>query len=141
VSPRWLLVWLLPVAVVVFVGVGRWERSTHAGEQNAGIERVRASVGALDSDSLAGFRFLVRFQCLVYERGSNRFALELCVDRAGRVVEAIDRRSGETEYWSLREDMELADVRVDREQVERLIVRMCPDCAGIFERDDQRAEP
>ena len=55
------------------------------------------------------------------------------------MVEAIDRRSGETEYWSLREDPELATVRVDRSEVERLIVRMCPVCEGIFERDADRA--
>lgn len=124
---------------LLLVGVGRWERSRHADEQNAGIARVRAAVGPLDS-SLSGFRFLARFQCLVYSRGRNRFALELCVDRSGRVVEAIDRRSGETKYWSLREEPELADVHLDRAEVEREIVRMCPVCKGIFERDEQRAD-
>jgi hypothetical protein len=124
---------------LLLVGIGRLERSHHADEQNAGIARVRAAVGPLDS-SLSGFRFLVRFQCLVYSRGRNKFALELCVDRSGRVVEAIDRRSGETKYWSLREDPELADVHLDRAEVERQIVRMCPVCKGIFERDEQRAD-
>jgi hypothetical protein len=136
------LVFLLvaALAALVLVGIGRWERARHADDQNEGIARVRAEVGELDSDTLAGFRFLARFQCLVYSRAQNEFALELCVDRDGRVIEAIDRRSGETEYWSLREDVELADVRVDRGEVERLIVRMCPDCAGIFERDEDRAD-
>jgi hypothetical protein len=128
------------LAALMLVGIGRWERTRHADEENDGIARVRAAVGELDSNTLAGFRFLARFQCLVYSRERNEFALELCVDREGRVVEAIDRRSGETEYWSLREDIELADVRVDRGEVERLIVRMCPDCAGIFERDEDRAD-
>ena len=127
------------VVAALLVGLGRLERSRHADEQNDGIARVRATVGALGS-SLSGFRFLARFQCLVYSRGENRFALELCVDRSGRVVEAIDRRGGDTEHWSLREDPELADVRVDRAEVERHIVRMCPVCEGIFERDAQRAD-
>ncbi len=127
------------VVAALLVGLGRLERSRHAEEQNDGIARVRATVGPLGS-SLSGFRFLARFQCLVYSRGENRFALELCVDRSGRIVEAIDRRSGDTEYWSLREDPELADVRVDRAEVERHIVRMCPVCEGIFERDAQRAD-
>lgn len=127
------------VVAALLVGLGRLERSRHAEEQNDGIVRVRATVGPLGS-SLSGFRFLARFQCLVYSRGENRFALELCVDRSGRIVEAIDRRSGGTEYWSLREDPELADVRVDRAEVERHIVRMCPVCEGIFERDAQRAD-
>ena len=137
---RWGIV--LAAALVVaalLVGLGRLERSRHAEEQNDGIARVRATVGPLGS-SLSGFRFLARFQCLVYSRGENRFALELCIDRSGRIVEAIDRRSGDTEYWSLREDPELADVRVDRAEVERHIVRMCPVCEGIFERDAQRAD-
>ena len=127
------------VVAALLVGLGRLERSRHAEEQNDGIARVRATVGPLGS-SLSGFRFLARFQCLVYSRGENRFALELCVDRSGRVVEAIDRRSGDAEHWSLREDPELADVRVDRAEVERHIVRMCPVCEGIFERDAQRAD-
>lgn len=128
------------VVAVALVGVGRLERSHHADRQNDGIARVRAAVGPLDSPSLSGFRFLARFQCLVYRRGQNQFALELCVDRHGRVIEAIDRRTGTTKWWSLREDPELADVRVDRAEVERQIVRMCPVCKGIFERDAQRAD-
>lgn len=128
------------LVALALVGIGRWEGSRHGDTQNAGIERVRDTVGALDSETLTGFRFLARFQCLVYSRGTNTFALELCVDRQGRVVEAIDRTSGDTEYWSLREDPSRADVVVDRNQVERLIVRMCTDCEGIFERDEQRAD-
>lgn len=127
-------------ALLVLVGVGRGERSRHADRQNDGIELVRAAVGPLDSPSLKGFRFLAKFQCLVYRRGRNDFALELCIDRQGRVVEAIDRRSGNTDWWSLREDPGLATVHVERGQVERLIVKMCPDCAGIFARDKDRAD-
>jgi hypothetical protein len=122
------------VAAVLLVGIGRWEGSRHADAENSGIERVAQAVGPLDSPSLHGFRMLSRFQCLVYRRGANRYALELCVDREGRVVEAIDRRSGETKWWSLREDFAAADVRVDRAEVERLIIRMCEGCAAIFER-------
>lgn len=124
--------------VLVVVLVGASERSRHSDRENAGIADVVGAVGPLDSPSLKGFRLLTRFQCLVYTRGGVEFALELCVDRDGRVVEAIDRRSGEPEFWSLREDPSRADVRVDRTEVERLIVKMCPDCAGIFERN--RAE-
>jgi hypothetical protein len=122
---------LLAVALVL---IGRWEASGHAERQNEGIASVKEAVGPLDSPSLRGFRFLARFQCVVYRRGKNEFALELCVDPRGRVVEAIDRRSGETEWWSLREDPDSANVRVDRSEVERLIVRMCPRCQDIFER-------
>ena len=128
------------LVAVLLVAVGRWERSRHADEQNDGIARVRQAVGDLDSPSLAGFRFLARVQCLVYERERNEFALELCVDRDGRVVEAIDRRSGTAKHWSLREEPELADVHVDRAEVVRLLIRMCPRCEGILERDADRAD-
>ncbi len=120
--------------LLVLVLVGSWERSRHADRENAGIEGVVAAVGPLDSPSLKGFRLLTHFQCLVYTRGRVEYALELCVDREGRVVEAIDRRSGEPEFWSLREDRARAEVRVDRAEVERLIVMMCPDCGAILER-------
>jgi hypothetical protein len=130
-APFALAALLIAGALVV---VGRLEARRHADGQNDGIARVRHSVGALDSSSLSGFRILSTFQCLTYRRGPTRLALELCVDSSGRVIEAIDRRSGEPRYWSLREDPERARVTVDRAEVERLIVRICPDCAGVFER-------
>jgi hypothetical protein len=61
-------------------------------------------IGPLDSSSLSGFRVFPSFDCLTYKRGANVFALELCVDHAGRVVEAIDRRSFDRRIWSLRFD-------------------------------------
>jgi hypothetical protein len=119
-------------AALLLVGAGEWERSRHADEANAGIEQVRAAVGDLDDDP-AGFRMLERFQCLVYERGGREFALELCADWDGRVVEAIDRRDG-VRIWSLREDPTRADVVVDRAEFERIIVAMCDQCRDIFRR-------
>jgi hypothetical protein len=128
------------VVLVALIPIGRWERSRHADHQNDGIERIRAAVGPLDSPTLKGYRFLAKFQCLVYRRGVNDYALELCVDRGGRVIEALDRRTGKTRWWSLREDPTAADVRVDRAEVERLIVKMCPVCEKIFARDEDRAD-
>lgn len=122
------------LVAVALVAVARWERARHADRQNAGIERVHAAVGELDGPTLEGFRFLGEFQCLIYGRGGRTFALELCVDWDGRVVEGIDRRGGEVEIWSLREDPERARVRVDRSRFEQLIEGMCTDCRAIFER-------
>jgi hypothetical protein len=113
----------LAVAAVL-VAIGRWERARHADEEMAGMRRVVQAVGPLDSAGLAGFRYFRHFQCLAYERPQHRIALELCVDPDGRVVEAIDRRSGEPEIWSLREDPTASEVRVDRRTVDRLLVRM-----------------
>ena len=133
---RAVAVWfaVVLVAAVALVAVARWERASHADRENAGIERVQATVGELDSPTLEGFRFLGDFQCLIYGRDGRTFALELCVDWDGRVVESIDRRGGDVEIWSLREDPENARVRVDRSRFEKLIERMCADCRAIFER-------
>ena len=122
------------VVVLVLVAVARWERGEHADRENDGIARVRAAVGDLDGPTLEGFRFLGEFQCLIYGRGGRTFALELCVDWDGRVVEAIDRRGEEVRIWSLREDPERASTRVDRRDFERLVSTMCDECEAIFER-------
>jgi hypothetical protein len=116
---------LATVAVsVLLVAVGRWEAAGRADEQNAGMRRVLAAVGPLDSPSLKAFRYLTSFQCLLYERNGNPVALELCVDERGRVVEAIDRRgSGDPEISSLRDDPGRSTVRVDRAEVDRLLVK------------------
>lgn len=112
------------LALALLVAVGRWERTRRADEEVRGMRAVVAAVGPLDSPTLRGFRVLANFDCLVYERGENDFALELCVDDAGRVIEAIDRRSGEPRIWSLRDDPTRSTVRLDRGEVNRLLIRM-----------------
>lgn len=109
------------VLLVLLVVVGRWEGRRHADKQNAKILRIREAVGSLDSPHPTGFRILNPFTCLTYGREQNKYALELCVDGAGRVVEAIDRRSGTPRIASLREDPGAATVRVDRAEVDRLL--------------------
>jgi hypothetical protein len=112
------------VALVALVVLGRHERSTHASAENQKIAEIRRLVGPLDSPSLDAFRLLPQFSCLLYERGGNRFALELCVDGQGRVVEAIDRRGRTPRIASLREDPSHATVRVDRPEVDRLLRKL-----------------
>ena len=115
---------VVAVAIVLLgllVVVGRWEGRRHADKQNAKILRIREAVGRLDRPRPTGFRILNPFSCLTYGRDGNKYALELCVDGAGRVVEAIDRRSGTPRIASLREDPGAATVRVDRAEVDRLL--------------------
>ena len=109
------------VALVLLVVVGRWEGRRHADKENAKILRIREAVGSLNRPRPTGFRILNPFTCLTYGRDGNKYALELCVDGAGRVVEAIDRRSGTPRIASLREDPGAATVRVDRAEVDRLL--------------------
>lgn len=88
------------------------------------MRTVVAAVGPLDNPSLSAFRYLSNFQCLVYRRGADPVALELCVDARGRLVEAIDRRSRERKIWSLRDDPTRSTILLDRAEVDRLLVRM-----------------
>jgi hypothetical protein len=116
---------LLVLAVVAaLVAIGRWEGSREATREVDGFLIVQRLVGPLDSPTLSGFRVLPGFDCLTYRRGANPFALELCVDPAGRVVEAIDRRREARRIWSLRFDPGASTDRVDRAEVDRLLRKM-----------------
>jgi hypothetical protein len=119
-----LLAALLALAVIALAPVGRWERGRMAAGEVRGMTRVLAEIGPLDSPALSGYRHFAPFDCLTYRRGEEPFALEVCVDGAGRVVEAIDRRSGDPKVWSLRNDREESTLRVDRAEVDRLLRKM-----------------
>lgn len=115
------------VGVVVLVLAGRWEGSRHADEELGTMRQTLAAIGPLDGPSLSMYRLGVGFgfDCLLYRRGENRFALEACVDRSGRVVETIDRRGpGDPKIGSLREEPGASTIRVDRGLVERLLRRL-----------------
>jgi hypothetical protein len=106
------------------VAVGRWERVREAHREVRGFEVVQRLIGPLDSKTLSGFRVFPAFDCLTYRRDGNPFALELCVDSAGRVVEAIDRRTFDRRVWSLRFDPGASTDRVDDAEVEGLLRKM-----------------
>jgi hypothetical protein len=112
------------VAAGALVAIGRWERTHEATRETHGFRIVQRLVGRLGAPSLSGFRVFTSFDCLTYRRGANPFALELCVDRAGRIVEAIDRRQFDRRIWSLRFDPSSSTVRVDRAEVDRLLRKM-----------------
>jgi hypothetical protein len=113
-------------ALVLLVVVGRWEGRSHARSELAGMRQTLAVVGPLDNRTLTAYRIDIdsRFDCLIYKRGSNRLALELCFDRTGRLVETIDRRSGTSKISSLREDPGASTIRVDWGEVVRLLKRL-----------------
>lgn len=115
---------LCALALSALVAVGIWERKHRAEAEVAGMARVFAAVGRLDNPSLTAFRYFNTFQCLVYRRSGVRLALELCFDGEGRLIEAIDRRSGQPDIWSLRDDPTRSTIRADRVEVDRLLERM-----------------
>lgn len=112
------------VVVAALVAIGRWESSSEATREIRGFHIVQRLIGPLDSPTLSGFRVFPAFDCLTYRRGGNEFALELCVDHVGRVVEAIDRRRETRRIWSLRYHASASTDRVDRAQVDRLLHKM-----------------
>lgn len=121
----WRLLSLGALAVVVALAlVGRWEQHRWVDSQLRGMKRVVRLVGPLDQRSLAGFRVLPSFDCLVYRRGADLLTLELCVDRSGRLVEAVDRRGGARRYYDLHSDPGAASIRLDRAEVDRLLRKM-----------------
>ena len=105
------------------VAVGRWEARRHARQENAGIERIRTLVGPLDRPKPDAYRVNVGtgFDCLLWGRHGFPYALELCFTGDGRVVEAIDRRSGSPKISSLREDPGRATTRIDPALARRLL--------------------
>jgi hypothetical protein len=112
------------VVVLALAPLGRWEARRHADVETRGMEATLALIGPLDSPALSGYRVLPDFDCLVYRRGDNPFALEACVDEAGRVVETIDRREFDRRISSLREDPDASSLRLNRALVDRLLRQM-----------------
>ncbi len=123
------------VAIVALIPIGRWERQHRADVEMRGMQRVLTAVGSLDAPMcptnapapkpcLKGFRVLANFDCLVYQVDETLFALEICADDEGRVIEAIDRRTGDPKISSLRDDPTSSEIRVDRREFDRLLVVM-----------------
>lgn len=120
-----LLAAVAGVAVLVVLAfVGRSEKRHWIDAQLRGMERVVHLVGPLDQRSLVGFRVLPQFDCLVYRRGAELLALELCVDRGGHLIEAIDRRGGARIYYDLESDPRAASIRLNRAEVDRVLRKM-----------------
>ena len=114
------------LSLVALAAVGRWEGSRHARSELDRMAEIRALVGPLDNSSLRAYRLQVdlKYDCLLYERLHDPYALELCFDQQGRLVEAIDRRGNQLEIGSLREEPERSTIRVDRDEVDRLLRRL-----------------
>jgi hypothetical protein len=126
-SRKWLAVATAAlVAALALVLIGRWEGKRHAREELAGLRTVLAAIGPLDQESLDAYRRGVGpgLDCLLYKRDANPYALEICVDGEGRVVEGYDRRGGSPKIWSIREDPSASTIRVDRARVTALIDRL-----------------
>jgi hypothetical protein len=121
----------LVLALLALMPVARWERDEAAVDQNRGIASVRSMVGpTLGGSNLSGYRPIDDLSCLLYRRGRNPSAFELCFDSGGRLVEAVDRRGTDIVIWSLRHDRELARHGADPKRVQALVKRARTDPPG-----------
>jgi hypothetical protein len=99
-------------SVAALAALARWEER-HAGRTEvAGMRAVFDAVGGVDSPTLVGYRFGPPI-CLAYRRDSFNFALQLCFDSSGRLVETVDRRGDEPVYSSVTWKPSLSPIHVD----------------------------
>jgi hypothetical protein len=81
---------ILGVLAVASIPLGRWQAQRATAAERQKIERVASMVGPLGARMPTAYR-LATYDCLLYSIGRDAYALELCFDRQGRLVEAIDR--------------------------------------------------
>jgi hypothetical protein len=109
------------VAALVLLALGHWERNRAASRANAEMRGVFDVVGSsLTSRRISGYR-LGPPDCLAYEVGPVPYALQLCFDEQGRLVETVDRRAGKPMYASLTWQPSLASLRFRPADVRALI--------------------
>jgi hypothetical protein len=84
--------------------LGSVEGDHAADRQIRGMGAVSKEVDSAPAPPSA-FRLTPTLYCLLYRRGANPFALELCYDRTGRLEQAIDRRNFVSPtFWDLEYD-------------------------------------
>lgn len=122
----WSAAAVAAAVLLALIPVGRWEAHRHARHEMAGFRRVLAAIGPLDQSSLDAYRIGIGpgLDCLLYKRGANPYALEVCFQASGRVVETYDRRGSSPKIWSLREDPSSSSVFVDGRRAIALVQRL-----------------
>jgi hypothetical protein len=82
---------VIVIVMILFVPVGRWQAHRALVADRHQIEQIAALAGPLDGPRLSAYR-VATYDCLLYTVGKDPFAIELCFDSYGHLVEAIDRR-------------------------------------------------
>jgi hypothetical protein len=111
------------VAALVVVFVGRRERAAERRTNLDGIAYLRALVGS-SLDNADDYRVGGGLYCLLYKKGGRVFGVELCVDRYGRLVEAVDRRGSMPVFYTVTAEPSVAPLRLDLGLVSRSINRI-----------------
>lgn len=110
--------------MVLLVPLGRWQASRALAADQERIEHIAALAGPLAGPRLTAYRLSI-YDCLLYRVGKDPFAIELCFDQHGRLVEAIDRRhyGFDPQIGSVRYDPSAAPLTVAPMRVLTLIQR------------------
>lgn len=110
---------MLLAAVAVY---GRWEAQRSLDAERRGILGVRNLVGEeLLAPSVSDYYGDGVYVCLRYWAGGDPFALSLCYDGKGRLVEAVDERSGTPKFYSLRYRPAAAPVTVSTDAIREAV--------------------
>lgn len=121
---RWALIGAgVVVAALVVVAIGRHERATERRYTLQGIANVRALIGNRIGKP-DDYRVGSGLSCLIYPDHGRVFALELCIDAQGRVVEAADRRGSVSRFYTVVEEPAVADERLDPSFVVKKILAL-----------------
>jgi hypothetical protein len=122
---------LMALALVL----GRWEEQRNVEEARSGLAAAYFAVGGrIDAPTLSGYRPAydpniaptpgLPMDCLFYELDGEPYAIQLCFDARGRLVEAVDRRGGEARYRTLQAMPEEARISVDRSVLDGLLASL-----------------
>jgi hypothetical protein len=105
------------VAVLALAVLGRHERATANSHEENGIRATTALTHGLKPSA---YRLTAFADCLLYPVASDPYALELCFDRRGRLIEAIDRHTrSHTRVSSVRYHPSLSPIRRDPQSLFR----------------------
>jgi hypothetical protein len=93
------------IGAFLLVALGRHERGHEQAAMLNGIARVRAAIGpSLSHPSPKDYLYSPGRTCLLWGVGNRSYALELCIDGKGRVVESVDRRGTAPKFYSIVEE-------------------------------------
>ena len=122
-----VVVSLVAGLLVGAVAYGRAEGRHAVAAQQRGMLEVRAAVGqGILRPNQAIYDTGGLLDCLTYVRAGRAAALELCFDATGGLIEAVDRRHGET-IWSLRWGRSHAPLRIAPRVLDKAVNRLIPD--------------
>jgi hypothetical protein len=115
----------LAVLAAAIVAVGRYGQHHEQVATERGIERVRAAIGPLNSPGPSDYILSNPGRtCLLWAAGGRIYALELCIDPQGRVVEAVDRRGLTPKFYSFTSEPGAAKLRISPAVFDALLAKV-----------------